>query len=137
MRSRASAVLQELPTSQQQLLDVYRDGVNEGLNALATRPFPYLLTRTLPVAWRSEDSILVVNAMYFTLNDGSNFRELAFSTMHATLPEAAYRFLTAGGGEWDAPLIGTSSQWPRTPSADELDLHKLDPGLLRRGRGSQ
>jgi penicillin amidase len=131
MRSRASAVLQELPTSQQQLLDVYRDGVNKGLDALATRPFPYLLTRTFPVAWRSEDSILVVNAMYFTLNDGSNFRELAFSTMRATLPEAAYRFLTAGGGEWDAPLTGTAFQWPETPSADELDLHKLDPGLLR------
>ena len=131
MRSRASAVLQELPTGQRQLLDVYSDGVNEGLNALATRPFPYLLTRTLPVAWRTEDSILVVNAMYFTLNDGSNFREHAFSTMHATLPEAAYRFLTAGGGEWDAPLIGTASQSPRTPSVDELDLHKLDPGLLR------
>jgi penicillin amidase len=131
MRSRASAVLQELSTGQQQLLDVYRDGVNKGLNALATRPFPYLLTRTLPVPWRSEDSILVVNAMYFTLNDGGNFRELAFSTMHATLPEAAYRFLTAGGGEWDAPLIGTASHWPRAPSAGELNLHKLDPRLLR------
>ena len=131
MRARASAILEELPATQRQLLDVYRDGVNEGLDALMAHPFPYLLTRTHPVAWRSEDSILVVKAMYFMLNDGNNRRELAFSTMRAALPEAAYRFLTASGGAWDAPLIGTALDWPQLPSADELDLRKLDPGLMR------
>ncbi|KIO49877.1 penicillin acylase family protein [Nitrosospira sp. NpAV] len=131
MRARASAILEELPATQRELLDAYRDGVNEGLDALTVRPFPYLLTRTRPLPWRSEDSILVVKAMYFMLNDGGNRRELAFSTMRAALPEAAYRFLTAGGGAWDAPLIGTALDWPRLPSAEELDLHKLDPGLMR------
>ncbi|ARO88625.1 penicillin acylase family protein [Nitrosospira lacus] len=131
MRARASAILEELPAKQRELLDVYRDGVNEGLAALMVRPFPYLLTRTRPLAWRSEDSILVVKAMYFMLNGGDNHRELAFSTMRAALPEAAYRFLTAGGGAWDAPLIGTAFDWPRLPSASELDLHKLEPGLVR------
>lgn len=131
MRARASAILEGLPATQRKLLDAYRDGVNEGLDALSVRPFPYLLTRTRPLAWRSEDSILVVKAMYFTLNDGDNRRELAFSTMRAALPEAAYRFLTAGGGAWDAPLIGTALDWPRLPSAEELNLHKLDPSLMR------
>lgn len=130
MRARASAILEGLPAIQRELLDVYRDGVNEGLDALMVRPFPYLLTRARPLAWRSEDSILVVKAMYFMLSGGDNRRELAFSTMRAALPEAAYRFLTAGGGAWDAPLIGTALEWPRLPSADELDLHKLDPGLM-------
>ncbi len=130
MRARASAMLEELPAGQKQLLDVYRDGVNHGLDALATRPFPYLLTRTNPVAWRSEDSILVVQAMYFTLNDADDPREPAFSMMRSALPESAYRFLTASGGAWDAPLIGTALHWPEPPSADELDLRKLDPGLM-------
>lgn len=132
MRARASTTLERLPVAQQQLLDAYRDGVNNGLDALMALPFPYLVTRTRPRAWRSEDSLLVVKAMYFTLNDASNRRELAFSTLRATLPGAAYRFLTASGGEWDAPLVGTALHWPEPPSADELDLRKLDPGLMRR-----
>lgn len=132
MRARASATLANLPAEQRQMLDVYRDGVNRGLDALMTRPFPYLLTRMQPVAWRSEDSILVVQAMYFTLNEASDLRELDFSMMRSALPEAAYRFLTFSGGAWDAPLIGTAFQWPEPPSADELDLRKLDPGIMPR-----
>jgi penicillin amidase len=130
MRSRAAAILEALPDEQRQFLDIYRDGVNHGLAALATRPFPYLLTRTRPAEWRSEDSILVVKSMYFTLNDVNNPREIAFSTMRAALPESAYRFLTASGGAWDAPLIGAALDWPEPPSADELDLRKLDPALM-------
>ncbi len=131
MRARVSAIFQQLPQDQQQLLDAYRDGVNAGINALTIRPFPYLLTRTKPQVWHSEDSLLVVMAMYLTLNEGSMYRELALSTMHASLPISAYRFLTASGGEWDAPLIGTVMDWPRMPSVDELDLQTVDPGLLQ------
>ena len=130
MRSRAVAALEQLPDEQRQLLDIYRDGVNHGLDALAARPFPYLLTRTQPAAWRSEDSILVVKSMYFTLNDVNDAREIAFSTMRAALPESAYRFLSASGGEWDAPLIGEALEWPQPPPASELDLRKLDPGVM-------
>ncbi|HET7061267.1 MAG TPA: penicillin acylase family protein, partial [Nitrosospira sp.] len=135
MRARAVAALAALPVSQRQLIDAYRDGVNQGLDALAVRPFPYLLTQTQPVPWRSEDSILVVKAMYFTLNDASNERELALSTMRGALPDVAYRFLTASGGEWDAPLIGPAFRWPDPPSAVELDLRNLDPSLLRQDSG--
>jgi penicillin G amidase len=130
MRSRAVVALEQLPAEQRKLLDIYSDGVNHGLDALATRPFPYLLTRTRPAAWRSEDSILVVKSMYFTLNDVNDSREIAFSTMRAALPESAYRFLTASGGEWDAPLVGEALDWPQPPSAGQLDLRKLDPGIV-------
>src|SRR4051794_39254576 len=68
MRARALATFSALPASQRQLLDAYRDGVNQGLDELTVRQFPYLLTRTRPAPWRSEDSMLVVKAMYFTLN---------------------------------------------------------------------
>lgn len=131
MRARASALLKGLPAAERKLLDIYRDGVNSGLTALGMPPFPYLLTRTDPTEWRSEDSLLVVKAMYFTLNDADNRRELAFSTLRAALPESAYRFLAASGGEWDAPLAGTALRWPDPPSPDELDLRTIDPALMR------
>ncbi|MDP1558022.1 MAG: penicillin acylase family protein [Nitrosomonas sp.] len=131
MRSRVSAMLKQLPVEQRLLLGAYRDGVNNGLNDLAVRPFPYLLIRTQPIEWKKEDSMLVVMAMYLTLNDSSKYRELGLSTMYATLPESAYKFLTSTGGKWDAPLVGTSLEWPQPPTAEELDLRKLDPDLLR------
>lgn len=68
MRARALAVLNQLPVEQRQLLDAYRIGVNKGISALSVRPFPYLLTQTQPTVWRNEDSILVILAMFFTLN---------------------------------------------------------------------
>jgi len=58
------------------------------------------------------------------LNDVNDPREIAFSTMRAVLPESAYRFLTASGGEWDAPLTGEPFDWPQPPPAGELDLRK-------------
>jgi penicillin amidase len=131
MRARASAALSQLPVEHQQLLAAYRDGVNSGLDGLSSRPFPYLLVRSHPVAWRSEDSLLAVGAMFFTLNDEENYRELAFSTMRAALPASAFRFLSAKGGEWDAPLAGAALHWPPPPSVEELDLRKLAPGLIR------
>lgn len=127
MRARATAMLADLPEVQRRLVDAYRDGVNEGLTALIVRPFPYLLTRTQPHAWRSEDSLLVILSMYFTLQEPSIQRELQLSTLRAGLPESAYQFLAASGGEWDTPLVGTSFQWPQPPSSEELDLRKPDP----------
>ena len=131
MRARAQAAYAALPAAQRTLIDTYRDGVNAGLAALSTRPFTYLLTRTAPAAWRSEDSLLVIAAMAFTLNDAENKRELAFAQMHAALPESAFRYLVASGGDWDAPIAGAPLVWPEPPSAAELDLHALDPHLLR------
>jgi penicillin amidase len=131
MRARAEAALALTPVDQHALLDTYRDGVNAGLDALRVRPFTYLLTRTAPAAWRSEDTLLIIDAMYFSLNDATNKRELGFSYMHAALPDSAWRFLSASGGAWDAPLSGPPMRWPDPPTADELDLGKLDPALLR------
>jgi penicillin amidase len=131
MRARASTALSQLPVEHQQLLAAYRDGVNSGLDGLSSKPFPYFLARSNPVAWRSEDSLLAVGAMFFTLNDEENHRELALSTMRAALPASAYRFLSAKGGEWDAPLAGAALHWPPPPSVEELDLRKLAPELMR------
>ena len=48
----------------------------------------YLLTRTQPQAWRSEDTILVVDAMFFALNDAGNRRELGFAFVAGLGPRA-------------------------------------------------
>ncbi len=131
MRARAEAALALASPEDRTTIERYRDGVNAGLAALRVRPFSYLLTRGEPAPWRSEDTILVVDSMYFSLNDAGNSRELGFSRMHAALPESAWRFLSATGGRWDAPLSGPAMRWPDPPTADELDLRALDPALLR------
>lgn len=125
MRERVRIMLQQLPENQYRLLEAYRDGVNTGLDSLTVRPFGYLLTRTLPRAWHCEDSLLAVIAMYITLQETSIERELGLSVMHAALPESVYHFLTAGGGEWDAPLDGSTFEWPAYPAVTEIDLRKL------------
>jgi len=129
-RSRAQAMLQALPDEQQMLLEAYTAGANQGLADLMIRPFPYLLTQTMPQNWRGEDSLLTVLAMYLTLQEASIHREPKLSVMHSILPESAYRFLTASGGEWDAPLDGKAFEWPAFPTESELDLRHLDEKLL-------
>lgn len=131
MRARMQAALTQLAPDQRSAIDAYRDGVNAGLAALRVRPFAYLLTGNVPAPWRSEDSLLVIVAMAFTLNDADDKRELAFARMHAALPGSAFRFLTASGGAWDAPIAGAPLETPALPNADELDLRTLDPHLLR------
>ena len=131
MRARAEASLALASAEERAVLERYRDGVNAGLAEQSARPFAYLLTRTSPRAWRSEDSMLVVAAMYFSLNDSANRRELGFAYLHDALPPSAWQFLSAGGGRWDAPLSGPAMRWPDPPSAEALDLRTLDPALLR------
>lgn len=130
MRPRMRAALTTLPSEQRDQIKVYSDGVNAGLAALPVRPFAYLLTRNEPAPWRDEDTLLVVAAMAFTLNDAENKRELAFAQMHAALPQSAFRFLAVSGGDWDAPLAGTTLPSLPMPAAAEIDLRSLDPKLL-------
>ncbi|SEJ13136.1 penicillin amidase [Nitrosomonas eutropha] len=130
MRARAQSMLQRLPQDQLRLLEAYRDGVNTGLNSLKTKQFGYLLTQTLPRPWRSEDSLLIVLAMHITLQENSIDRELGLSMMHASLPESAYRFLTASGGEWDAALDDSQLEWPPYPPATDIDLRSINRQTL-------
>lgn len=131
MRARAEATLALAPEAERKLIDTYRDGVNAGLAALNTRPFAYLLTFNTLRPWSSADSLLVIDAMYFSLNDAQNKRELGFSRMKAALPASVFQFLTATGGWWDAPLSGPAMRWPDPPPASDIDLRALDQSLLK------
>jgi penicillin amidase len=112
------------------LLKAYTDGINSGLADLHVRPWPYLLLRAKPEAWRLEDSILAGDAMFFELQGGDNERELALWRIKQSVPAALYKLISADGTEWDAPLEGEPRGNVALPTADELDLRKLPaPGI--------
>ncbi|HEX7915154.1 penicillin acylase family protein, partial [Rudaea sp.] len=126
MRARAEALLGTLPPEQHADVAAYRDGVNDGLAALASKPWEYWLLGATPKPWSEADSILVLDAMFFDLNDSSNARELAYTRMKAALPESVVKFLRTTSGPWDAPLSGPEMPLPTLPPEGDIDLRKAD-----------
>ncbi len=105
--------------------------MNAGVADLSSRPWEYWLIGSKPSPWQPVDSLLVIDAMYFDLNDSSNGRELGFSHLRRALGDNVYKFLSTSGGPWDAPLIGPAMPFPTMPTAADIDLRKLDPSLLQ------
>ncbi len=115
-RKRATEALATVPPAQRLLLDRYVAGVNAGLAALSARPFEYALLRAQPVPWQAADSLLVVYAMYFDLQDDQMARLLSRGLLRdhgttagqlaALLPEAS---------AYDAPLDAPAITAPSPP----------------------
>jgi penicillin amidase len=105
MRARTAQVLADAIAEDRAALEAYSDGVNAGLQALGSRPWEYWLLQAKPNPWTAAATVLVVDAMFFDLADTTNARELGFAKIRAALPESAYKFLSASGGPWDAPLL--------------------------------
>jgi penicillin amidase len=107
-RARAEAAYKASSPEDRQLLERYADGANAGLAALTTRPPDYLLTMTKPRPWAPADSLLVVWAMYFDLQDSLETRkwELGWLKDHTSPDQLAFLLPEASG--WDAPLDGPS-----------------------------
>src|SRR6185503_1543752 len=57
-RDEAARAVALLSPDNRRLLDAYTSGVNDGLDALASPPFEYLLLRQAPRPWKPEDSLL-------------------------------------------------------------------------------
>jgi len=131
MRARAEALLASLPPEQHADIAAYRDGVNDGLAALASRPWEYWLLGATPRPWNEADSILVLDAMFFDLNDSTNARELAYAKMRAALPQSVFTFLRTASGPWDAPLAGAQMPLPALPPEGDIDLRKADAKRLK------
>ncbi len=131
MRARAVEALASLNANDRALLQAYAEGVNAGLADLSSRPWEYWLVGGTPAPWQPVDSLLVIDSMFFDLNDSTNGRELDFSRIRAALGENVYKFLSVSGGPWDAPLSGPSMRFPTLPTADDIDLRKIDPSLLQ------
>lgn len=126
LRAVAEAAYATLAPEQKRTLDLYRDGVNAGLANLREKPWEYLLLKAKPAPWRSEDTLLVIAAMYLDLNDdGKNERELHIAQMRAVLPAPLVNFLISADPNWEAPLKDGTSPSPVIPSADVYDLRRI------------
>ena len=136
-RDRAGLALAALPTEHRALLDAYTAGVNEGLNALAVRPFEYGLLRQAPKAWEAADSLLVVLSMYLDLQASQGRDDLAMGELKAAVPPDWYAFLTQHSADWQAAIDGstvTAVPVPTTPWPSALGASAkvacVDCGLL-------
>ena len=114
-RARAHATFDALPSSEQELLRRYAAGVNAGYADLQVRPFEYLLLGVAPRPWEPEDSLLVVWAMYFDLQENQAPRAVArrWIKEHCTAAQAA--FLLPLATRIDAPLDAPAIDANRAP----------------------
>ena len=127
-RAEAERAASLMTTADRALLEAYTAGVNEGLAALARPPFEYLLLGQTPERWRLEDSLLVVLAMFITLQDADASFEATLGTMHDVLPPQMAAFLASPGTEWDAPIVGERFRVPGIPGPEVYDLRTRRTG---------
>ena len=129
-RAEARRALSLMNTDDRALLEAYTAGVNDGLRALASPPFEYLVLRQDPASWRAEDSFLVVLSMFVTLQDTDGSYESTLATMAAVLPAEMYAFMAPRGSEWDAPVDGEAFSGPPIPGPHIYDLRARRTGKL-------
>ncbi|WP_460834218.1 penicillin acylase family protein [Lysobacter humi (ex Lee et al. 2017)] len=128
LRARLRATLPATLGAEAALVRAYAEGVNAGVGALRTRPWPYLLLRREPAPWREEDSALVVYAMYYDLQDAAGRQERLRADARPHLPAAVYALLTHAGSSWDAPLQGASRGDAVLPGPEVVDLRRTPAG---------
>ncbi|HZX79701.1 MAG TPA: penicillin acylase family protein [Lysobacter sp.] len=124
LRARVRMNLDATLGGRRTIVDAYAEGVNAGVGALRVRPWPYLLLRQSPRAWRTEDTPLVGYAMYYDLQDATGARELALSRTLPHLPPALRALVLHDGSSWDAPLQGAVRGDAVLPSANDVDLRR-------------
>ncbi len=129
-RKRAVLSLAALEPAGRDLVNAYAAGVNAALADSRMRPFEYLLLQSKPVPWRSEDTLLVVHAMWIDLQGAEARSEQQNGLLAASLPESLCQLLMGGDPEWEAPLDGSRLARLRLPDPAEFDLRQLDPALF-------
>jgi len=136
-RDRARAVIAAASDTEKELIRHYADGVNAGRESLGADPFEYFVLGVKPRPWQSEDSILIVYAMFMDLNDSRAKKEVRRGFAHGVLPEAVYAWMYPDGSPWDAPLMGEARNPLAIPPADVLTLNTVvdaAPPANERGR---
>jgi penicillin amidase len=106
------------------IASAYTSGVNDGLKALGTVPLEYTLLGVEPATWSNTDSLLVVYAMYFTLQDSDNRYERNYSLVHDVMGKEFVEFLVPFGTTWDAPVEG--GPLPLAPIPEAVLQHDPD-----------
>ena len=130
-RGVARTALAQASSAQRALLQAYADGVNDGLASLAVSPPEYRLRR--PDPWRSEDTMLVVLAMFYRLNDETAARDRERGRLYQALDERLAAFLLPAESDWDAALDGSVIEPTPMPGPDACDLRGAPPASARRG----
>ena len=124
-RSRAQVAVSALPESELAILKSYTEGVNAGLTSLDAKPFEYFVLRVDPQVWLTEDSILVLYAMFAMLNDSRAIKDVQRGLAHRILPLEAYAWLYPQGTPWDAPLMGEPRNPVPMPSPDDYSIRDV------------
>ncbi len=114
-RTRAKAVWEQMPVNHRMLIEAYSVGVNAGLLALARKPFEYTLLQAEPAPWRPEDTLLVVYAMYFELQDHNGWLQRRRVLAEKALGPSLAHFLYPPGEPDDAALDGSILPEPPMP----------------------
>ncbi len=114
-RARAGEILDSLPPQDRELLVQYAAGVNDGLARLRVRPFEYLLLNLAPRPWEPADSLLVVWAMYFDLQEDQEARESSRRWLRENCTPGQFEFLAPSSSVYDSPL---DAQGIETKAAD-------------------
>ncbi len=138
-RARAELVLSLQDDDDRAIVAAYADGVNAGLKGLAARPFEYLLLGKTPDAWRAEDSILVVYAMFMQLNDERARRDVRRGYLYRMLPPDVFDWLYPDGTPLDAPLMGDARETAAVPPAELYSVREsagVPPPAGERGKFS-
>ena len=107
--ARAGVALAALPEADRVVVERYAAGVNAGLAGLEARPFEYAVLLASPRLWRPEDTLLVVWAMYFDLQDDQLHRVFSRGWLrdHGTSAQQL-AFLLPTSSAYDAPLDATT-----------------------------
>ena len=128
-REQARKIVAGLPETEHAILHAYAEGVNQGLEALFVRPFPYILFLIQPEPWAPEDSILSLFAMHLVLQGGHWRYDSVVGFLHKTFGSDVANFLAPVGTHYDAPLDETPIPLytSRVPEAHEIDLRATSP----------
>ncbi|MCC5833763.1 MAG: penicillin acylase family protein [Opitutales bacterium] len=115
-RSRLQRTLDGLVDEDRVLLQAYSHGVNAGLEALMTWPWPYLVLRSRPRPWEPIDSLLVGMAMAMDLQDYRGDLDRLHGLAREHMPESVFDYLMEHPSALSAPMLGELPLEPAMPS---------------------
>ncbi len=127
LRARMATQWEKISAEDREWIGIYTQGVNAGLNALAVRPWQYLVLRADPLPWREVDSLLVISEMYYMLQARGIDERLNESLLRRQIGDALFDWLKPTGGTWDAALDGSVIASPAMPSTAILNLRNNEP----------
>ena len=117
-RARAKALVAAMDPAERAMLAAYVAGVRRGAAELGGSPYEYVITRSTPELWQSEDTVLAVFAMYLNLQPSVPQREMERALAMRKGGRALADFLFPLGTVLDAPLDG--SVLPEAPMPASL-----------------